>query len=136
MSRQRASHRKRPADNPPQRMAIPVQESEAIVEHSGARPLTETERATLKAAVDTLARITTSDVPERTMAANAVLQLQTTVQPVERLPRPDADRDQAIGIRQQPAHRDHQHMEPGRLRNWPCMAYLSTVLELQWSNHD
>ena len=37
-SRERASHRKRPAHNPLQRMAIPVQEIEAIVERSGARP--------------------------------------------------------------------------------------------------
>jgi hypothetical protein len=69
MSRQRASHRKRPAHNPPQRMVIPVQEIEAIVEQSGARPLTETEQATLKAAVDTLARITAElETKETTLA--------------------------------------------------------------------
>jgi len=39
-SRQRASHRQRPAHNPPQRLVIPVQEIEAIVEQSGARLLT------------------------------------------------------------------------------------------------
>ncbi|WP_186409102.1 hypothetical protein, partial [Candidatus Accumulibacter aalborgensis] len=69
MSRQRASHRKRPAHNPPQRMVIPVQEIEAIVEHSGTRPLTETEQATLKAAVDTLARLTAElETKETTLA--------------------------------------------------------------------
>ena len=40
MSRQRASHRKRPAHNPPQRMVIPVQEIEAIVEHRNAYEIT------------------------------------------------------------------------------------------------
>ncbi|MBK7673803.1 MAG: hypothetical protein IPJ27_06190 [Candidatus Accumulibacter sp.] len=68
-SRQRASHRKRPEHNPPQRMAIPVQEIEAIVEQSGARPLTEAEQATLKAAVGTLARITAElETKETTLA--------------------------------------------------------------------
>jgi transposase len=50
-------------------MAIPVQEIEAIVEQSGARPLTEAEQATLKAAVETLARITAElETKETTLA--------------------------------------------------------------------
>ena len=50
-------------------MVIPVQEIEAIVEHSGTRPLTETEQATLKAAVDTLARLTAElETKETTLA--------------------------------------------------------------------
>jgi hypothetical protein len=50
-------------------MVVPVQEIEAIVEQSGARPLTEAEQATLKAAVDTLARITAElETKETTLA--------------------------------------------------------------------
>ncbi len=71
MSRNRppASQRRRPGQTPPQRMAVPVQEIEAIVENSGARPLTEAEQATLKAAVATLARITAElETKETTLA--------------------------------------------------------------------
>ena len=50
-SLQRASQRRRPGQHAPKRMVVPVQEIEAIVENSGARPLTEAEQATLKAAV-------------------------------------------------------------------------------------
>ena len=68
-SLQRASQRRRPGQHAPKRMVVPVQEIEAIVENSGARPLTEAEQATLKAAVDTLARITAElETKETTLA--------------------------------------------------------------------
>ena len=68
-SRQGASQRRRPGQHVPKRMAVPVQEIEAIVANSGARPLTEAEQATLKAAVDTLARITAElETKETTLA--------------------------------------------------------------------
>ena len=68
-NRQQASQRTRPGQNRPKRLVVPVQEIEAIVEQSGARPLTEGEQATLKAAVDTLARITAElETKETTLA--------------------------------------------------------------------
>ena len=43
---------------PPRRIQIPIQELNAIVERTRSGPLPEAEHATLKAAVETLARVT------------------------------------------------------------------------------
>ena len=50
---------------PPQRIRIPIQELNAIVERTRSGPLPEAEQAILKAAVATLARIAAATEPQR-----------------------------------------------------------------------